>query len=97
MLEPGDWVEGDVKWWWKYVLPSQEVFWATVVAQQATLVSRAPEQGSHIVSEAMQAVAMLTASARVTDTAVASRLRNEAADKLRGASEKIQNQKTARV
>lgn len=31
-MEPGDWVEGEPKWWWKYVYPARDQFWAEMIA-----------------------------------------------------------------
>jgi hypothetical protein len=31
-LGDGDWVEGEAQWWWKYVFPARERFWAMIQA-----------------------------------------------------------------
>ena len=35
MLGDGDWVEGEPKWWWKYVFPAKAQFWQVLAGMKA--------------------------------------------------------------
>ncbi len=89
-MNEGDWVEGSPKWWWKYVMPAEDVFWESILAQRA---GPSPEPWLRATAEALEAVAMLRATARVSDTGVRTRLQSEAAAKLQGASQRVAGQR----
>jgi hypothetical protein len=79
-VNEGDWVEGEVQWWWKYVLPAREKFWLAILAARLDPVPEPWRQG--LVGEILEGVAMLQASARVRQGAVGARLKSEGLDKI---------------
>jgi hypothetical protein len=75
-----DWgLEGTPKWWWKYVIPNPESFYAQVLAQ-ATLVSGPnPVPWLQRASgEVMEGLAMFHAAASMGDREDSARLKSEA-------------------
>ncbi len=88
MLSDGDWVEGEVKWWWKYVFPRREQFWLNILVQR---LDPQPDPWLQAVTgEILEGVAMLHAAARIGDEAIKSRLKNEAANKIADAAKSLQ-------
>src|SRR4051812_12117570 len=41
-VNEGDWVEGEPKWWWKYVMPNESVFWVAVLAAKNRVAEPEP-------------------------------------------------------
>lgn len=88
-VNDGDWVEGAVQWWWKYVLPSREIFWTNVIARVSEL-GPSPDPWREQVGEILAGIAMLRSSAKVSDRAVAEKLSKESISKINGAVEALQ-------
>lgn len=79
-VNDGDWVDGKVEWWWKYVLPAETQFWAAVLAQRVQVgAGQDPERAPWRQAQAagVEAVAMLQAAANITDLKQRTELLNE--------------------
>ena len=88
MLNDGDWVEGEVKWWWKYVFPRREQFWLDILAR---ITDPIPEPWLQAVTgDILEGIVMLHVTARIDDEAIKSRLKNEAANKIAEAAKFLQ-------
>jgi len=82
-VNEGDWVEGEPKWWWKYVMPSESVFWAAVFAAKNRRSEPEPSPWLQSVSgQVMDGLAMLNAAARIGKTDEAAKLKKEATAKI---------------
>jgi hypothetical protein len=90
-LGDGDWVEGAPQWWWKYVFPSRERFWLSILTPKFSQVADPqPEPWFQGVSaEILEGLVMLHAAATVPEEAVRVRLKEEAAQKLTQAVQAI--------
>ena len=86
-LNEGDWVEGEPQWWWKYVFPARERFWLAVLS--ASLDPEPVPWRQGLVAKILEGVAMLQASERVSDKAIATRLKSEALKQMGGAMESL--------
>lgn len=93
-LEPGDWVEGTPKWWWKYVFPTPDTLWRAV--SQAAVLGPSPEPWRQQIGAILQAAVMLQTSAAVKDRAAAAKLRGEAINNINGAVKELESRKSAR-
>ena len=93
-LEPGDWVEGTPKWWWKYVFPTPDKLWQTV--SLAAVLGPSPDPWRQQIGAILQAAVMLQTSGAVQDRAAASKLRNEAINNINGAVKELESRKPAR-
>ena len=81
----GDYIEGTVQWWWKYVLPNREQMWLAV------LTSREPDPHPWLrkaTGEVLEGLVMLHAAARA-DQAAGNRLRSEAVERIHEAVARI--------
>jgi hypothetical protein len=92
-MEPGDWVEGEPKWWWKYVFPVRDRFWAQFIASRFE-PSPVPWVQS-VSAEVLEGVAMIRASATVTDKKVSRRLSEEGVKKIAEATKLVQHAQAA--
>jgi len=82
-VNEGDWVEGEPKWWWKYVMPSESVFWAAVLAAKSRGATPEPAPWLQGVSgQIMDGLAMLNAAARIGHADEAAKLKQEATTKI---------------
>jgi hypothetical protein len=93
-LEPGDWVEGTPKWWWKYVFPTPDTLWRAV--SQAAVLGPRPEPWRQQTGAILQAAVMLQASAAVKDRSAAAKLKGEAINNINGAVKELESRKPAR-
>ena len=79
----GDWIEGAVRWWWKYVIPNPASFWQAVLSQIS--LEPVPQPWlQRVTGGVMEGVAMLHAASRA-DAASAGRLKAEARDRIQQA------------
>ena len=81
-MEPGDWVEGEPKWWWKYVYPARDQFWAGLIA---SIVKAEPDPHPWVQSftaEVLEGVTMVRASGSTKDSKIGSRLKEEGLKKI---------------
>jgi hypothetical protein len=76
----GDWgLEGTPKWWWKYVMPTPESFYANILAQAVHLQGPDPSPWLQRASaEVMESLAMFHAAARMGEREGSARLKHEA-------------------
>jgi len=82
-VNEGDWVEGEVKWWWKYVMPSEATFWGAILAARYRSADPEPSPWYQGVSgQVMEGLAMLKASARIGTGVEADKLKAEGAAKI---------------
>jgi len=89
-VNEGDWVEGEPKWWLKYVMPSESVFWAAVLAAKGRVAEPEPSPWLQGVSgQIMDGLAMLNAAARIGKSDEAAKLKKEAAVKIARAVEAV--------
>ena len=93
-LEPGDWVEGTPKWWWKYVFPTPDTLWRAV--SQAAVFGPSPDPWRQQIGAVLQAAVMIQTSGAVKDRAVAAKLRNEAINNINGAVKELESRKPSR-
>src|SRR5215469_12861120 len=87
LMEPGDWVEGEPKWWWKYVYPARDRFWAELIA--ANFDPNPDPWVQSFTGEVLEGIAMVRASATVADKKVRLRLREEATNKIAAAMKPV--------
>ena len=82
-LNDGDWVEGEAKWWWKYVMPSESVFWGAILAAKYKAADPEPSPWYQGVSaQVMDGLAMLNAAARLGKGGEADKLKTEGSAKI---------------
>ena len=82
-MNDGDWVEGEAKWWWKFVIPQKVWFWSALL--QNIRSGPSPEPWVQATTgEILEAAVMLHAAARATDKEQKATLHKEAAQKLDG-------------
>jgi hypothetical protein len=99
-INDGDWIDGKVEWWWKYVIPSEASFWIAIVAQRAQLLAGQDPQPApwrKAQSLASEAVAMLQAAENINDVNQRSRLLNEVAERLGAAGQALREETTRAV
>ncbi len=82
-LGDGDWVEGSVRWWWKYVFPAKDVFYGQLLGAER-VIDPIPQPWRQATGELLEASAMLHAIGNVSDPATKSRLQTEIAAKVEG-------------
>ncbi|HZP66152.1 MAG TPA: hypothetical protein VFB32_07575 [Rudaea sp.] len=79
-VNDGDWVVGEPKWWWKYVMPQEAWFWEAVLVARSRAQDPEPSPWLQAVSaKVLEGLAMLNAAARAATSAEASKLKTEAA------------------
>lgn len=81
-MNDGDWVEGEPKWWWKYVFPTRERLWLAVLGAR---VGPQPDPWlQETGGEVLEGLSMLHAAAKLnlTDRAIAAQLKTEALSKM---------------
>jgi hypothetical protein len=82
-MNDGDWVEGEVQWWWKFVFPQKAQFWVTLLQ---TIRDPSPDPWVQATTgEVLEAVVMLHAAAKAVDKEQRATLHKEAAQTLEGA------------
>ena len=93
MAEDGDWVEGVPKLVWKYVFPSQETFYLTVLTSTlATTIEPEPDRQTwrqRVTGEVLEGLVMLHAAIRAGEVD-GERLRSEAVERIYHAVARIQ-------
>jgi hypothetical protein len=94
-MEPGDWVEGEPRWWWKYVYPAREQFWAELVARISNAGPSPDPWIQSLTADVLEGVAMIHASGRTTDRKVVSQLRHEGLKKIADAANVAQKTQAA--
>ncbi|HLH42654.1 MAG TPA: hypothetical protein VKV74_06700 [Bryobacteraceae bacterium] len=91
MAEDGDWVEGEPKWWWKYVIPAEIRFWSGILQQQGAM----PEQWEKITGEILEGLAMVQAAVKVGDPQIRGRLHQEGVAKVSAGAHALAKTKAA--
>ena len=93
VMEPGDWVEGEPKWWWKYVYPARDVFWAELIAAN---FDPSPQPWLQAFSaEVLEGLAMVRAAGTTKDKNVSTRLKEEGFKKITEATHAAERAKAA--
>jgi|GEM_PF-5248138 len=85
-MEPGDWVEGEPKWWWKYVYPARDRFWGELIALNLNTGPSPDPWVQSFTAEVLEGVVMIRASATHKDEKVSARLRTEGINKITAAT-----------
>jgi hypothetical protein len=75
-ISDGDWVEGEVKWWWKYVFPAASNLWRAVLQASSDVPDPSPWRQQ--IGRLLESIVMLQASSKVSDRDVAEKLSKEA-------------------
>lgn len=91
-VNEGDWVDGKVEWWWKYVLPPEPQFWAAILAQRVQVIEGPdPQPSPWLQAQAvgLEAVAMLQAVAKITDLNQRTSLLNEVVRRFAAAADAV--------
>jgi hypothetical protein len=94
-MEPGDWVEGEPKWWWKYVYPARDQFWAELIASISKADPSPQPWVQSFTADILEGVAMVHASGTTADQKVSSRLKEEGLKKITEAINAAQQAKAA--
>jgi hypothetical protein len=86
----GDWVEGEPKWWWKYVFPTREKFWLSTLNEKITVVNVIDRPPPHpwleaVAAEILESLTMLHTATTLEDEAVSQQLKREAVEKINAA------------
>jgi hypothetical protein len=92
MLNEGDWVEGEPRWWWKYVFPAKIWFWTSALneklAKDKKVANLEPEPDpwlEGVTAEILESLTMLHTAKTVREEAVSQRLKQEAVAKINSA------------
>jgi hypothetical protein len=90
MLNDGDWVEGEPRWWWKYVFPSKLRFWLLTLneklAKDKNFAEPEPDPWLEgVTAEILESLTMLHTATTVREEAVSQRLKQEAIAKINSA------------
>lgn len=92
MLNEGDWVEGEPRWWWKYVFPSKIGFWISALneklAKDKKVANFEPEPEpwlEEVTAEILESLTMLHTATTVREEGVSQRLKQEAVAKINSA------------
>ena len=88
-LNEGDWVEGEPKWWWKYVFPAKDRFWQVLAV--VTAEAHPDPMLQAFSGEVQEGLAMVNGSASITDKQVGARLRHEGVEKIAKALSSVQH------
>ena len=92
-VNDGDWIEGKVEWWWKYVIPAESQFWAAILAEQAqratTQLDPEPSPWRQAQARGLEAVAMLQALRKITDSKQQARLLAEIGERFHSAEQAL--------
>jgi hypothetical protein len=91
-LNEGDWIDGKVEWWWKYVIPGENQFWAAILAQNASVVGRQgpdPVPWRQAIVLGFEAVAMLQAATNISDVKERAKLLSEVVEKFSTAAQRL--------
>jgi hypothetical protein len=94
-MEPGDWVEGEPKWWWKYVYPARDRFWAELIASTSKAEPGPSPWVQSFTADVLEGVAMVRASGTTKDKKVSTRLREEGFKKITDATHVAQRAEAA--
>ncbi|HEY7338946.1 MAG TPA: hypothetical protein VH639_28915 [Bryobacteraceae bacterium] len=89
MLGDGDWVEGEPKWWWKYVFPAEIEFWSGILQQQGPI----PDPWKRLSAAIMEGLVMVHGAAGVGDPQIRGRLYREGVTKVLAAAQALANAK----
>jgi hypothetical protein len=89
-LSPGDWVEGEPQWWWKYVFPSKIQFWLLTLNEKwakdiAKLKPQPQPWLEEATAEILESLTMLHTATTIREEAVSQRLKGEAVAKINSA------------
>jgi hypothetical protein len=88
-VNEGDWVEGEVKWWWKYVFPAKAQFWQLLAVIKA---EPHPDPWFQAFSgQVQEALAMVNASTSIMDKEAGARLKHEGVEKIAKALSSVRN------
>jgi hypothetical protein len=91
-LSDGDWIEGKVRPWWKYVIPAETQFWTAILNQRASMkAGPQPDPWRRAQSLSLEAVAMLQAVASIADAKERTSILSEAGELLRAAELAVRN------
>jgi hypothetical protein len=92
----GDWVDGPVRWWWKYVFPVKDVFYANLLPRLKVgkVAGPQPEPWRQVAGELLETSAMVHALDSISDSATKSKLQTEAAAKLQAISKQLSAHQT---
>ena len=92
-MNDGDWVEGKPQWWWKYVFPAEEQFWASILQNQVSKAGQvngpSPEPWRKEVTAILEGLAMVNATATVGKGEIGEKLRAEGVAKIVAAANKL--------
>jgi hypothetical protein len=92
-INDGDWIEGKVEWWWKYVIPAESQFWAAILAERAQRATAQldpePAPWRHAQARGLEAVAMLQALHGIADPKQRNRLLAEIGERFHSAEESL--------
>jgi hypothetical protein len=89
-LSDGDWIEGKVEWWWKYVIPAESQFWAAILVERvATSAGQHANPSSQAQSLGFEALAMLQAAHKISDSKERMRLLSEVGERFHAAGEAL--------
>jgi hypothetical protein len=84
-MNEGDWVEGEVKWWWKFVFPQKAKFWGQILQNMTVSLNPQPDPWLQATTaDVLETVVMLHAATKATDREQRASLYKEAAQKLEG-------------
>lgn len=92
-MNEGDWIEGEPQWWWKYVFPSRERFWGSVLSDRMLKAKFVSEPSpspwfAGVAAEILEGLVMLHASDTVA-AEVSQKLQEEAVGKIMRAAEQV--------
>jgi hypothetical protein len=93
VMEPGDWVEGEPKWWWKYVYPARDRFWAELIA--SNFEPNPQPWVQTLTADVLEGLAMVRASGTAKDKNVSTRLKEEGFKKITEATHVAERAKAA--
>src|SRR5215470_15596954 len=88
-MNDGDWVEGEVQWWWKYVFPARARFWAAMVAAERVEAPEPTPWFEGVAGQLLGSVALLGAAVRAGDPGLRQRLKGEAIKKMTAAGNQV--------
>ncbi|MGH9612758.1 MAG: hypothetical protein ACRD4P_06750 [Bryobacteraceae bacterium] len=91
MLGDGDWVEGEPKWWWKYVFPAEMEFWSGILQQQDPI----PEPWKRLTGAILEGLVMVHGAIHASDPDIKGRLYREGVAKVVAGAQLLANAKAA--
>jgi hypothetical protein len=83
----GEWIEGEPKWWWKYVIPAEIKFWSGILQQQDAM----PEPWEKVTGEILEGLVMVQAAVTVGDPQIRARLHQEGVAKVSAGAHALEN------